>query len=208
MSYTNGDGQVKYAGASVLEDLHAHPQPHIVVNKASVASAKPCVGLAVSVGVRCDGGFVVSSNQRKGESREDYLARRHADREAHKDYYRAYNESHAEQHRLVSRAYYKAHAEKVKVNQRVVYRVMPPAWWKARRAVDKAIHDGRLIPSAECSVCEQVSPSASDGRRTIQAHHCLGYEREHWLDVIWLCPRCHKRIDSEKAQDIAPVRGG
>ena len=27
--------------------------------------------------------------------------------------------------------------------------------------------------------------------RHIQAHHHNGYEREHWLDVVWLCRACH-----------------
>lgn len=30
--------------------------------------------------------------------------------------------------------------------------------------------------------------------------NCKGYEREHWLDVEWLCGPCHKKADRVQAE--------
>lgn len=51
----------------------------------------------------------------------------------------------------------------------------------ARKAVRAAIQRGTLIKSP-CQVCQE--PIAV-------AHHHLGYERAHWLDVTWLCNKHH-----------------
>ncbi len=55
---------------------------------------------------------------------------------------------------------------------------------RARGAVAAALDRGRLSRPDVCSAC------GSDGR--LQAHHYLGYEREHYLDIEWLCLDCHK----------------
>ena len=54
----------------------------------------------------------------------------------------------------------------------------------AKALVRHAVADGRLTPQS-CCVC-----GASD---KIHAHH-WSYEREHWLSVIWLCPKHHKAV--------------
>ncbi len=54
---------------------------------------------------------------------------------------------------------------------------------KARNAVAIAVKDGRL-PRASTLLC-------SCGDAASHYHHYLGHEREHWLDVIPLCPLCH-----------------
>ncbi len=56
---------------------------------------------------------------------------------------------------------------------------------KARRAVHQvgvAVRSGRLVrqPCVDC------------GAEKVQAHHHNGYDREHELDVTWLCPLHHK----------------
>lgn len=51
----------------------------------------------------------------------------------------------------------------------------------ARRAVATAIRTGDL-ERQPCLVCGQPG----------EAHHHLGYEPEHWLDVEWLCRTHHK----------------
>lgn len=33
-----------------------------------------------------------------------------------------------------------------------------------------------------------------------EAHHYLGYEPRHWIDVIWLCSACHRRVGVELAK--------
>lgn len=64
MCYTAGDGQVRDAGLLFVRSLHAHPQPHTVVTEAPVMSGSPRAGLAVSVGARRDGGFVMNEEWR------------------------------------------------------------------------------------------------------------------------------------------------
>lgn len=67
-----------------------------------------------------------------------------------------------------------------------------PAKALARRAVRSAIEAGRLIAPASCESCGG-SPVRSDGRRGVQAHHHMGYQRK--LDVMWLCAKCHRQHD-------------
>jgi len=62
---------------------------------------------------------------------------------------------------------------------------------RARTAVRVALGAGRLSRSG-CIVC------GSD--RLVHAHHFLGYEPEHWLDVEWLCPVHHMA-----AHRVAPI---
>lgn len=54
---------------------------------------------------------------------------------------------------------------------------------KAQDAVNNAVRDGRLIKSHKCEHC-------GTSEKKIQGHH-WSYEPECWLDVIWLCSRCH-----------------
>jgi hypothetical protein len=54
----------------------------------------------------------------------------------------------------------------------------------ARYQVKLALLDGRIHRPAICSRCNAPA-------KYIEAHHWLGYEEPHWLDVIWLCKRCH-----------------
>jgi ribosomal protein S27AE len=53
----------------------------------------------------------------------------------------------------------------------------------ASAAVRREVKAGRLAKSATCERC--------GGSEIIQAHHHKGYEPEQWLDVQWLCWRCH-----------------
>lgn len=59
----------------------------------------------------------------------------------------------------------------------------------ARRAVHNAVRRGALTkkPCLRCGFDEDA--------RLIEAHHYRGYDREHWLDVQWLCSRCHAEVD-------------
>lgn len=58
---------------------------------------------------------------------------------------------------------------------------------KARYFVSNAIRDGRLKRPESCSDCGcSCRP---------QAHHRAGYDREQWLNVLWLCKDCHKKAD-------------
>lgn len=56
-----------------------------------------------------------------------------------------------------------------------------PKHWGARAAVWRAVKSGRLERS-DCQVCSSTK---------VEAHHHNGYEKEHWLDVVWLCNEHH-----------------
>lgn len=55
----------------------------------------------------------------------------------------------------------------------------------ARHYVSQNVRRGKLFKEP-CKVC---------GELKVQAHHYLGYEREHWLDVAWLCKQHHPPAD-------------
>lgn len=61
------------------------------------------------------------------------------------------------------------------------YKAQQPEKYKAHVAAGNAIRDGRLIREP-CFMC---------GTEKVEAHH-VDYSKP--LDVIWLCPMCHKRI--------------
>ena len=53
----------------------------------------------------------------------------------------------------------------------------------ARLAVHGALARKAIRRPAHCEKC---------GRKTkLHGHHHRGYSRENWLNVVWLCPRCH-----------------
>jgi hypothetical protein len=55
---------------------------------------------------------------------------------------------------------------------------------KARQAVSDAVKSGRLVRPTKCSTpgCDATE---------IEGHHHRGYDRENWLDVVWLCYKHH-----------------
>ncbi len=57
---------------------------------------------------------------------------------------------------------------------------------RAHSAASYAIRMGRLIRQP----CEKCGRTDYLGKVT-EAHHHNGYELDHYLDVQWLCPRCH-----------------
>ena len=58
----------------------------------------------------------------------------------------------------------------------------------ARLQVKYAIIRGNLLPIGDqlCLYCQQPAH---------EYHHYLGYDQEHWLDVVPTCRSCHRRID-------------
>lgn len=53
----------------------------------------------------------------------------------------------------------------------------------AQHAVGNAIRDGILVRPKECEHCLSTE-------RKIQGHH-WSYLEENWLEVMWLCTKCH-----------------
>jgi rubredoxin len=55
---------------------------------------------------------------------------------------------------------------------------------EARSSVRYAVKKGVISKPDRCSNC-----GCTD--RALGGHHHNGYEPEHVLDVVWLCPQCH-----------------
>ena len=62
--------------------------------------------------------------------------------------------------------------------------------------LSNAVRDRRLIKSNVCEKCG-VKDHDDNRRNQIEAHHYLGYEKENWLKVKWLCVVCHKEEDKK-----------
>ena len=62
-----------------------------------------------------------------------------------------------------------------------------PEKTRARNAVARALRTGRLMQSVRCEQC------GAEGVR-LHAHHHIGYEPEHWLEVRFICTACHGLI--------------
>ncbi len=70
---------------------------------------------------------------------------------------------------------------------------------RAGHAVDSALIEGLIIRAKFCSRCGSTE--------RVQAHH-RSYERQHWLTVEWLCPRCHVQADKELRQHPQMFKSG
>lgn len=70
---------------------------------------------------------------------------------------------------------------------------------RAYLALRLAMNAGLVTKPDHCSGC-----GCPDTERVIQAHHA-DYSRP--LDVIWLCPRCHARLDAMRREREAALAG-
>ena len=64
---------------------------------------------------------------------------------------------------------------------------------QAHVAVYAALRMGHLTKPDRCQACGET--------RDIQAHHHMGYAREHRLTVTWLCRTCHIRVHHHRNGD-------
>jgi hypothetical protein len=71
------------------------------------------------------------------------------------------------------------------------FMVKHPEMRQAHTAVYRALRRGDIVRPDVCSRCEKSPGLSPTGRSLLHAHHYLGYAREHWLDVQFLCPYCH-----------------
>jgi len=65
----------------------------------------------------------------------------------------------------------------------------------AQKYLNNAIRDGRFERKYECEDCGTTE-------RKIEGHHHMGYERENWLNVQWLCVNCHKKAHREMKEEL------
>lgn len=109
----------------------------------------------------------------------------------------AYQTSHRAAYQAVYQATYKAsHKEEIAATRAAYqatydlkYRAAHPDRVKARRALSSAIRSGKRV-RGPCEWCNR-QPEIVSGVQVVQAHHHRGYAKERWLDVQWLCSRCH-----------------
>lgn len=64
---------------------------------------------------------------------------------------------------------------------------------QANHAVEAAMKGRKLHRPSMCFNCGTVGK--------VEAHHHRGYAKEFWLDVLWLCVRCHRKAE-EVSNDL------
>lgn len=104
---------------------------------------------------------------------------------------RRYREKNREKMDAASREWIARNRERYNHLQRQ-YRLRHVDRIKARSAIGRAIRDGKINRGSHCHYCGNESVT--------QAHHHNGYSREFWLDVIWLCRKCHRVADNADKQ--------
>ncbi len=135
----------------------------------------------------------IERRRRHAEAQRRYTER-HPDRVA--ETYRRRDEKRpaSERHRL----YREQHPEAARKNQRkyrdsdrgqVVARrfhATEARLFPERKAAWYAVHRATTVGALAREVCRDC------GAALTQAHHHKGYEVAHQLDVVWLCPPCHR----------------
>jgi hypothetical protein len=126
----------------------------------------------------------------------------------HKDYRRYYHEGGGRENaaryyfenkaqlQVRWREYARTRRGKAAILRAARNRGYDPVKAAAYRAVHRAIANGILTRPIECDLCGAPGPT--------EAHHHNGYEREHHLDVIFLCRECHDIADHGL---VVPLRG-
>ena len=69
---------------------------------------------------------------------------------------------------------------------------------KAKNALNQAIRSGKIERGTECSECGT--------KKHIVGHH-WSYEEANWLDVLWVCQSCHRKIHAELDKLGATIPG-
>jgi hypothetical protein len=66
---------------------------------------------------------------------------------------------------------------------------------KVAAVVGRALREGVLRPAERCEHCGAKAGDVGCNGRPIRLHlHHWSYAREHWLDTIELCARCHSGV--------------
>jgi len=97
----------------------------------------------------------------------------------------------SEKYNITKKRYNKTEkGRKVQIAAIKRFKIRHPEQVKARDAVNHAIRDGRLLrpDSLQCHYCPAQAK---------QYHHYKGYAKEHWLDVVPVCVKCHGEIARE-----------
>ena len=121
---------------------------------------------------------------RKIETREYYLK----NRQKVLDRNREWRKNNPEKFRESAKKLYERHKNEGKaIEYSRRYAAKYPDKKKARAKVMVALRSKNItMPEA----CEGCSINAR-----LEAHHYLGYAKDHWLDIKWLCKKCHVEAD-------------
>ena len=65
---------------------------------------------------------------------------------------------------------------------------------QARAKIRRAVQAGRIV-RPDTLLCCRCSENA------VEYHHHLGYEPDHWLDVVPVCKKCHPILDNRVILD-------
>ena len=106
-------------------------------------------------------------------------------------YGEAWREAHPEKISVYNATSYAMNKDGIAA-YKAAYRATYPRRHKARKAVSHALAAGRLTRQP-CNRCG-LDPKIINGRNRIQGHHHHGYAEAQWLDVEWLCTRCHGAV--------------
>lgn len=97
-------------------------------------------------------------------------------------YSREYNRTYRQEGHYDATRFYTPWSDEKKEKRRQ-YEKSNPLKYHARKALSKAIERGKIIPPDQCSECGKYGK--------VQGHHHNGYEKAYWLDVVFICAKCH-----------------
>ena len=103
----------------------------------------------------------------------------------------ARSDANPEKVRRTQRKYRQKNRDRIR-EKRKVYERENPEKIRAQKAVGRAIRSGKLTRPDFCEAC-----GAQPGR--LEGHHS-SYDRDRWLDVIWLCRKCHKFLHDRQSE--------
>lgn len=108
------------------------------------------------------------------------------------DWRQKWAKANPERVKAIKHRFYERHKEELKRKQ-LEENHRKPEVSRAQSMVQYAINHGTLKRPKRCQDCNKPH-----GR--IEAHHYLGYARENYLKVQWLCPTCHDAADKLQRQ--------
>lgn len=122
-----------------------------------------------------------------GREKKSFDGRRSICKDCRAEYQREYY--HSGNGKSVNERYFLSEKGRVaKREGQKRYKKRYPKKVKAGKAVEYAIRQGHLLHPSDC-LCAICS-----SRNAEHYHHYMGYEKDHWLDVMPVCISCHNDI--------------
>ncbi len=174
------------------ECIKAHVAAYRKANPEKVKASKRASDIKNADHVRATKAADYLANKEKVKARSSAFY--HADPVRGRQVRRLYNRTHKETISIQRGDRYQENKEQVNATM-AIYKKENPLKIAARNAVHAALNRGD-IEVQPCKYCGlppkkvKGNPKAQAHQR-IQAHHYLGYEEIHWLDIEWLCGPCH-----------------